>query len=291
MSGARRQLEFVQYGNAEGRLVVYFHGVPGGVEECAVFDTHAKAHGLKIICFDRLAIDPSMDREAYYQFLADQIKLQAGRDPVDAIGFSIGAHVALEVSARLGDQVRRLHLVSAAAPIIDLDSLREMAGGDVFRLAMNRPVAFYLVTQGQRLIAHVAPGLLIKTMFASARGNDEALASQESFKHYITPIIRDCFRNRVKGYMRDVRHYAAWRSFGGCASSVHLWHGEEDNWSPLSMASYLLTAIPSAVHLESMVGLSHYSCLLTGVPEICSQLGSPSGRAKSGSKDSAATQL
>jgi hypothetical protein len=73
-------VEFVEYGNKDGQLIVYFHGAPGAMEECAVFDSYAKDHNLKIICFDRFSIDNSLERESYYQQLADQIHDKAGGD-------------------------------------------------------------------------------------------------------------------------------------------------------------------------------------------------------------------
>ena len=32
----------VEYGTKTGALVVYFHGAPGAIKECAVFDKHAQ---------------------------------------------------------------------------------------------------------------------------------------------------------------------------------------------------------------------------------------------------------
>ena len=42
-------MDFVEYGNPEGRIVVYLHGVPGSIEECSVFDSHAKNYNLRIL--------------------------------------------------------------------------------------------------------------------------------------------------------------------------------------------------------------------------------------------------
>jgi hypothetical protein len=60
MAHIENPVESVEYGNKGGQLVVYFHGVPGAVEECAVFDSYVENHNLKIICFDRFAIDHSL---------------------------------------------------------------------------------------------------------------------------------------------------------------------------------------------------------------------------------------
>jgi pimeloyl-ACP methyl ester carboxylesterase len=266
-------VEFVEYGNKDGQLIVYFHGAPGAMEECAVFDSYAKNHNLKIICFDRFSIDTALERESYYQQLADQIQIKAGGEPVGFIGFSIGAHIALEVSALLNGQVRHTHLVSAAAPINSGDFIDSMAGGFVFRLAMEKQFTFFLLTQYQRVMAVLAPRMLVRMLFASSAGKDTELSKRADFKNYITPVLKHCFQNRANGYIRDIKFYVTWPGkLGGYANSVHLWHGTEDNWSPFSMALHLSKAIPGAGRVNAMEGLSHYSCLYQAAPGICAQL-------------------
>ncbi len=77
-------MKFIEYGSKQGRLVVYFHGALGALEEYALFDEYANKHNVNIVCFDR---------------------------------FSIDCHVAIETGILLGDQVKNLQLVSSAAPL------------------------------------------------------------------------------------------------------------------------------------------------------------------------------
>ena len=266
-------MRFVEYGNPEGRLVVYFHGVPGGIEECALFDVHAKTQNLRMLSLDRFSISNTLDREGYYQALAKQIKQIAGTEQISLMGFSIGAHVALEVSVALQDQVRHIHLISAAAPLNGGDFLHHMAGGTVFKLALQRPWLFALLTQYQRLMATVAPGLLFSMLFASAAGADKSLRQHREFKQPITRLLKHCFQHRSSGYLRDINFYVTWSGdLSRYSSSVQLWHGTDDNWSPLAMATYLANDIPGVVSVEELKGLSHYSCLYVAAPKICAQL-------------------
>lgn len=266
-------MEFVEYGNKDGQLVVYFHGAPGAIGECALFDSYAKKYNLKVICLDRFSLDDSLDRENYYQQLAEQIKSIADEKSIDFIGFSIGAHVALEVSARLDGQVRHTHLVSAAAPLNVGGFIDEMAGGLVFKLAMKKPFIFFLLTQYQKIMAVLAPRLLVSLLFSSSVGKDIELSQSLEFKSYITPVLKHCFLRRTKGYIRDVKFYVAWQGeLKGFNNRVHLWHGTKDNWSPFSMASYLSKAIPGASSVNALEGLSHYSCLYQAAPKICAHL-------------------
>lgn len=266
-------MEFVEFGNKDGRLVVYFHGAPGSIKGSSVFDRYAMDNNLKFVCLDRFSIDISIDRESYYQKLADQINVLANGEPVDIIGFSIGAHVAIEVGRLLDGQVRQIHLISSAAPINAGDFIGQMAGGLVFKLAMERPSIFSLLTQYQKALAYLAPGILVYMLFASSAGKDKELSKQHNFRRYITPVLEDCFKNRASGYMRDVKFYVSWPDdLKSCTNIVYIWHGTDDNWSPLSMASYLNSAIPGATGVQAMEGLSHYSCLYEAAPKICAQL-------------------
>lgn len=272
-----QSLKFSQFGADNGRVVIYFHGVPGAPEECAAFDHYGKEHGLRFICFDRFAIDASIAGEAYYQFLAAAILKQAAGEKVDVIGFSIGAFIALQTSRYLPDKVRTLHLISAAAPLEAGDFLNAMAGKQVFQLAKAFPVLFVLLSYWQSLLALLSPTALFRLLFANVAGDDKALAADLEFRSGIINVLKSCFIGRVRGYVRDVQSYVLpWKTtLSEMTVNTHIWHGAEDNWSPVAMAEYLQSAIPGCASTQIFKGLSHYSCLQRAVPEICRQLGSP----------------
>lgn len=272
-------MNFSRYGSDNGQLVIYFHGAPGAPEECAVFDVYAREHGLTFICFDRFSCDHSLTGARYYRFLSEEIAKQAAGKQVDVVGFSIGAFVALQTSHYLGDGVRNLHLISAAAPLDAGDFLAAMAGKPVFQLAKACPALFVLLCYWQKLLAWFFPKALFRLLFASATGGDKALSADREFKSRIAEVLRACFIGRVQGYVRDIKAYVQpWKdALSGIGGPTHIWHGAEDNWSPVAMAEYLQTAIPGRTSVEIFNGLSHYSCLYRAAPEICRQLGADSG--------------
>ncbi len=234
---------------------------------------------MTFICFDRFSGDYSVAGEAYYQLLAQQISKQAAGKKVDVIGFSIGAFIALQTCRYLGNGVRNLHLISAAAPLDAGVFLENMAGKQVFQLAKTAPILFVLLSYWQGLLALLFPKTLFRLLFASAAGGDKALAVDHEFRSSITKVLRSCFIGRVQGYVRDVRAYVQpWKNtFSGIGVNTHIWHGAEDNWSPIAMAEYLASAIPGCTSTAIFNGLSHYSCLYRAAPEICRQLGAASG--------------
>jgi pimeloyl-ACP methyl ester carboxylesterase len=270
-----QSLKFSQFGSDNGRLVVYFHGVPGAPEEGAIFDIYGKTNGLTFICFDRFSVDSSIVGEAYYQFLAKEILKKAAGCKVDVVGFSMGAFIALQTCRYMANEVRNLHLVSAAAPQEAGDFLGAMAGKQVFQLARAFPVLFVLLSYWQGLLALLFPKALFRLLFANTAGKDKVLAVNREFQSSIIKILRSCFIGRVRGYTRDIQAYVhPWKTtLPEISVNTHIWHGAEDNWSPKSMAEYLKSAIPGCSHVEVLDGLSHYSCLYETAPRICNQLG------------------
>ncbi|PPK77460.1 pimeloyl-ACP methyl ester carboxylesterase [Methylobacter tundripaludum] len=271
-------LNFSQFGSDNGKTVIYFHGAPGAPEECAIFDLYAKEQGLTFICFDRFSGDYSIAGEAYYQFLAQEISKQAGGKEFDVIGFSIGAFIALQTCRYLGNEVRSLHLISAAAPLDAGGFLETMAGKRVFQLAKTVPILFVLLSYWQGLLALLFPNALFRLLFASVAGDDKALSVDRAFQSGITQVLRSCFIGRVRGYVRDIRAYVQpWKDrLSDIGVNTHIWHGAEDNWSPVAMAEYLASMIPGCTSTEIFNDLSHYSCLYRAAPEICRQLGAAS---------------
>jgi pimeloyl-ACP methyl ester carboxylesterase len=267
-------MEHSIFGQSDGRLVVYFHGAPGSMGEAEFLRRDAEQHGLQVVCQDRFSIDRSTVGDSYFQVLADDIARLAQGTEVDIIGFSIGAFVALQVSRLMPGRVRSLHLISPAAPLEGGDFLKSMAGGKVFLLAKNWPLAFKLLSYWQGLLAAFVPKLLFGMLFSSALAGDKELAAGDDFKKSMRRVLRECFCGNVSGYLRDVQAYVSpWQtSLQDISTKTQLWHGDKDNWSPKEMSEYLQKQLPHCVEVHRMQGLSHYSTLYAAAPLVCRQL-------------------
>ncbi len=264
-------MRYSQFGSRNGRIVIYFHGVPGAPEECSAFDLAGKNYGLRFICFDRFSVDPSITGEAYYKLLAEEISKISLGEQVDVVGFSIGAFIALQTIRYMTNGVRNLHLVSAAAPLETGDYLETMAGKHVFKLAKTSPTAFVFLSYWQGLLARFAPKALFDLLFINAAGADIKLAADCEFRATITEVLKACFIGRVRGYTRDIGLYVQpWNAtLGEVCVNTYIWHGAEDNWAPPLMAEHLRSAIPGYKSTWIFSELSHYSCLHHAALEIC----------------------
>ena len=270
-------MDFSEYGNPAGKPVVYFPGVPGSPYESSIFDAPARAQGLRIICFDRFAINPSITGADYHRHIAQAISETVQGARVDFIGFSLGTHAALEVSTLMPGQIRSLHLVCAAAPLDGGDFLDEMAGKAVFSLAKRSPGLFQWLVKWQALLAKRAPQMLFRMLFASAQGQDRELVKSPDFRALICQVLQQCFAQGASGYTRDIQQYLKpWSaSIFASEANICLWHGTADNWSPFAMSAYLAERFSRKARLERMERLSHYSCLYTAAPIICARIASP----------------
>ena len=239
-----------------------------------MLDAPARQYGLRVLCFDRFAIDQPLQGEAYYQHIAQAINTVLSGAPADFIGFSLGTHVALASCRHLPGQISSLHLVSAVAPLDRGDFLPAMAGKTVFDLARNHPSLFRLLSRLQSVLARHSPGLLYRMLFASAQGADAKLAQQSEFKTSMQRVLAECFAEGIGGYTRDIEQFLGPWPAGifDEATPVHLWHGSADNWSPPGMSRYLAHVMPDKAQLHWLQGLSHYSCLQQAAPAICQLL-------------------
>lgn len=267
-------IESLELGDPQGEVIVYFHGAPGAIEEAKIFEKLAVTNDLYVICFDRGAIKRTISNEAYYQEIANRIKSKIGAKQVNFIGFSIGCHVAIEVSLLLKTQVKSLDLISVAAPLEAGDFLPHMAGKQVFLLAKKLPLLFKVLSYWQKLLVKFSPKTLFSLLFTSAVERDRALMVKKEFYVWINQILSRCYGTNIKGYIRDVSNYVMpWQGkVSKCDVSTHIWHGSSDNWSPSTMAGYMAKTMPNVLSLKIIEETSHYSCLYQSIPSICERL-------------------
>lgn len=257
------QIRFYEVTEMDTQLheAAYFcHGMPGSEHDARLLK--AVDSRIRLIAPNLLearSIDPMLD--VLGDFDRDTKDFADGL--INVVGFSIGAMVAIKIAAACPERVGRLTLISPGAPLSLGDFLPKMAGKPVFTLAMKRPIALRALTFGQGLMSSVAPGFLMKQLFAKCGGAERALINDATFRDVIRRGFSNSFRYRRDAYVRFVRSYVEdWASnLKDVTCPVELWHGEKDTWTPIAMSQKLDEIIAGPSQLNTIPDAEHYSTL------------------------------
>lgn len=237
--------------------IAYFHGQPGGPGEWTYF-APAGLRSAAIVPDRNPGCDPG-----------DLVAALDG-DDWTLVGFSLGAPVALQVAAALGQRASQVHLISPAAPLQLGDFLPAMAGGALFRLAAARPRLFALVARAESILARIARRWLLGRLMAEADGADRALAADPAFVIAMSTVLHGGLGRGADGLIADVSAYVGdWRAvLEGVTAPVTIWQGDADTWTPPAMAYALQAALPGGAALHIIPGASHYSTLREALQRI-----------------------
>lgn len=259
---------------ASQKQIVYFHGVPGSAQECLLFCVSGTIAGHDIFVPDRSTRATTESLDDHFDGLARQITGRFPDGKIDIIGFSLGAYIACELSARLSNRVGRIDLVSAGVPLQWGNYLDRMAGRQVFEMARDRPKSFKLLVRAQALMARYLPGLFCKALFASAQAGDADLLSDEQFVQTMKRNMKHAFADRGESYIFEITGYTSdWEpKIDAEQHPITLWHGQDDNWSPIAMARDLKAVLGPEAILKELPGASHYSALILAMNRLLDEV-------------------
>lgn len=236
---------------------VYCHGLPGSPAELQ-----------PLVSAERLRSFAALDRLAwrgtsYARGVAAALDSLGITAPVDVVGFSLGAMAALHIAAARPEVLRKLILVSPAAPLELGDFLPAMAGRPVFDAARRGTLALRSLSAAQWTAASLAPNFLIKTMFANTSAAEQDLLDAPAFKNMIADGMRQCLGPRQDAYRAELKAYVTpWSDILARVScEIEIWQGDQDTWAPIGMARALQAHLPQGTHLRICEGLGHYGTL------------------------------
>lgn len=248
---------------ASHEQIIYFHGMPGGLEELQLFGNSITTSTAEFHVLDRKQPPGLVRKDEHFCRVANAIKEQFPDDPLRLIGFSLGASAALRTAPHLGDQVQHIELVSAAAPLTLGSYLDRMAGAPVFKLAALSPFLFGLLAQLQSITARISPEQFYAMLFATVEGADRALVADLQFRTVMLRMLKQCLWCELPTYRREIDLYIGdWSAeLDQVTQPVTIFHGRADNWSPPAMSEDLAQRLGSCKALHLMDDLSHYSTL------------------------------
>lgn len=256
----RRVLGFAEFGDPDGRLVLWHHGTPGARRQVPLAGRRAAERlGLRLVCVERPGVGDSTDH--WYHSIREWARDAAtvadhlGHDRFAVVGMSGGGPYALACAHELSGRVTAVGLLGSICPVVGSDA---PPGSSVVSLAatfrqlldpLRTPlgIALWLALQPLTPLAHVA-----YTLFASRMPDgDRAVFADPDIEAMFVDDLVHASRRRFGAFAHDVVLFGRPWGFelGDIETPVFWWHGDADSLVPLA-------------HVEHAVGLLE-RCQLT----------------------------
>ena len=264
-----RRIDYAEFGDPTGRLVIYFHGTPGARVEAGLIADEAAAAGIRLVALDRPGIGRSdyqpgrriLDWPADVAAVADALGY-AGTS-FGALGLSGGAPYALAMVCCLPQRLTSVAVVSGHTPMCPGGA----PSGSEDRLIAwvgRRPrlatLAFRVA--GNQLRKH--PDLVVHKVSASwAESDRQLILCNPAYRQALVDTLAEATRCGPAGIVTDVTLLGSdwgYRLGELAGPKVSFWHGGCDPIAPPAMGHYFqrhvagseLTIDPRAGHLTML---------------------------------------
>lgn len=236
-------------------MIYFCHGVPGGPDDAQLLNIPDDSTVVAADFVSRGGLP-----NAVAQFDASMREHSA---PINLVGFSIGAMIALHIAAARPDQIKTLTLISPAAPLQCGAFLDRMTGKPVFKLAKRSPFALRMLTLLQSVVLRIAPNALLKPLFARCGPEEKALLQDKAFHNILLSGLRNAYISNPATYAKVLTAYVSdWSDIlAKITTPTTIWHGDADTWAPVEMAYALENQLSGPVTLHIIVGGEHYTTL------------------------------
>lgn len=268
-----RRLGYAEWGDPQGRAVVYCHGHPGSRAEGRWCDDAAKAVGVRVIAPDRpgMGLSDFQPRRSLLDWPDDvgQLAEALGLRRFAVLGVSGGSPYAAVCAWKLPHRLTGAGIVSGIGPLDvpgtaeGMNTQNRLLYGVVGRL----PVLPRMLMGVTALLAK-RPGRVFDRGRRWIAPADQRYLDRPEVREILEATLSEAFRVSGRGPAWELQMYA--RPWGFRLQDihipVHLWHGEQDANSPIAMARYLAAAIPdSQAHFHPGEG---HLAFVDRMPEI-----------------------
>ncbi len=265
--GGRRRLGWAEFGDPDGRLVLWCHGTPGGRRQVPPAGRRsADELGLRIVGFDRPGVGDSTGHRyaSFAEFGADagRIAEQLGHDRFAVVGLSGGGPYALAAAWGNPDRVVAAGVLGGVCPLSGPDAgprsglvgLAERFNWALEPIRVPFGVALWGVVQPIMPLAHSAYTQLSRVM---PEGDRTVFADPEIEAMFIDDI-RHGSAVRFGALAHDIALFGRDWGFrlGEIRVPVRWWHGDADSLVSLDHAEAAAARIPDC-ELRIRPGESH----------------------------------
>jgi len=252
--GDGRSIGYAEYGDSQGRPVLYFHGLPSSRFEMNNPDLIEVAERLhvRLIIADRPGIGLSDFRPytivSYPDFVVEFAdKLGLNRFPV--MGISSGGKFVAACAWKIPQRLTTATIVSGTAPF-DMPGVRETLSKQdrqVYGMADKMPWLFRLMLWKVARDARKSPESIL-SLFTEISEVDKAVLARPNVRRTFEQMVTESFRQGTRGaaldWMLEARPWGF--SLQEIRMPVNIWHGEDDKLLSIEHARIQAKAISDA---------------------------------------------
>ena len=248
-----RLLGYAEYGDPNGKPVIYCHSIYGSRYEKPYDGTLLEDYGLRLIVPDRPGVglsDPQIF-SGYSDWASDlkQLAKYLSLDSISIFGYGTGGNFALAAAAKLPDLIRNVTVISPTPPLPTLSDLKPLLASHkiVMGLAQKLPsVAVQLYTaiyagaakHPDRFLTHSLP----------ADNIERELVCKPEIRQVYLRCLPELAKHGVKGAPQEIRYTTLPWGFDlkSISQSVYFWRGELDKHAPEETSRKLFASFPNA---------------------------------------------
>ncbi|MEU4161497.1 alpha/beta fold hydrolase [Actinoplanes sp. NPDC026670] len=271
-----RVLTFDVTGHPDGSPVFLLHGSPGSRIGPRPRGSVLYRLGIQLISYDRPGYGGSTrhpkrsvaDAAGDIGAIADSL----GLERFAVVGRSGGGPHALAAAARMPDRVSRTAVLVGIAPsdAEGLDWLSGMTDGNVreYETADND---WPKHVERLRLLADRArrdPEFMVANLRRQMTAPDRQVVDDIAIRRLLTETYVEAFAQGPFGWIDDVAAFRSGWEFqlSDVTGEVLIWHGADDNFSPVSHARWLAEQIPQA-EVRIQASTAHFGAVEV-LPEV-----------------------
>lgn len=267
-----RKLAYYVIGDPGGRPVIYFHGSGSHIEGLA-FHKAALKRNRMVIVPDRPGIGFSdyQKGRTWLDWVDDVTRLAdaLGLGRFSVVACSGGGPSLLACAVKIPERLDGVIDLACAGPYFrDPEMIKQLGAADRFyaKRGAKMPLWFFQVPfslLGMSVKASKGPDAFLKLMKGSVCDADAEAAKDPDVAYYLWRDMKESFRQGSKGPAYDAQLiYKDWGfDPGEIQIPVHIYHGTDDRFVPLSFSERLTGALPKA-SLSKIEGEGHFYHLL-----------------------------
>jgi pimeloyl-ACP methyl ester carboxylesterase len=249
-----RTLAFAEFGDPNGKPLLYFHGTPGSRLEHHPDESLARNARVRVIAIDRPGYglsDPAVNKGlSDWPDDVEELVKRLGLESFAVCGWSGGGPFVLACALRIPHRLTAAGVFACVSPLALPAASEDWPRTRRFAVGLTRlfPRAFARRIFGAVGNANWRPADRGYEKYLEASGpREREELGDERVRQALIPSMDEAFRNGSEGFAQD--YYLLTRAWDFNPTEISIpvraWHGTDDSQAPASMGRALSAAIPS----------------------------------------------